>query len=321
MRPLVSIGMPVYNGEKTLHRALASVLAQDYYPLEIIISDDGSNDGALSICREMTKDDPRVKIHASHQNRGAIWNFNNVYRLSSGKYFMWAAQDDVRDPKYVSKCIELLEQNKDAILCHSHYADVIESIDQVKCVRNLDAVSTVGGKCQRFIASYRCGIGATAFYGLIRSEALKRTALWENYIGSDIALFNELALYGRFIQVPQILFWYYGRKAVRAPAVHFKFLDPSNKYPRIYFPFVVLAWKHIKIIARTSIPFFEKIYLISFIVGYEFWIIWGKLLYKTAALLFEKKYAVKILYSMGLKHQIPMEQGYEDVRLERLDEK
>ena len=99
--PLVSIGLPVFNGEKSLAQALDALLDQDYSNLEIIISDNGSTDRTSEICEEFLKKDTRIKYYRSSENLGSNWNFNRVFDLSSGKYFMWAAHDDMRELSFV----------------------------------------------------------------------------------------------------------------------------------------------------------------------------------------------------------------------------
>ena len=84
--PLVSIGLPVFNGEKSLSNALNSLLKQDYANLEIIISDNGSTDRTSQICKDFMQKDSRIKYYRSSENRGSNWNFNRVFELSSGKY-------------------------------------------------------------------------------------------------------------------------------------------------------------------------------------------------------------------------------------------
>ena len=83
--PLVSIGMPVFNGEKSLAQALDALLEQDYSNLEVIISDNGSTDGTPEICQEFLKKDLRIKYYRSSENLGSNWNFNRVliYPLAS----------------------------------------------------------------------------------------------------------------------------------------------------------------------------------------------------------------------------------------------
>jgi GT2 family glycosyltransferase len=107
--PLVSIGMPVHNASRYLRNALDSLLAQDYANFEIVISDNASTDATEQICREYAEHDRRVLYHKVEQNMGAIWNFNNVFELAKGKYFMWAAYDDIRNPRCVSACVKALE--------------------------------------------------------------------------------------------------------------------------------------------------------------------------------------------------------------------
>ena len=124
--PLVSIGMPVFNGEKSLAQALDALLEQDYSNLEVIISDNGSTDRTPMICQEFLKKDSRIKYYRSSENLGSNWNFNRVFDLSSGKYFMWAAHDDLRELSFVRACVEMLEQSAEAVLCHSHTSFFIE---------------------------------------------------------------------------------------------------------------------------------------------------------------------------------------------------
>ena len=93
--PLVSIGLPVYNGDTSLRAALDCLLAQDYPNIELIISDNASTDTTPKICEEYSQNENRIKYFRSKENHGAIWNFNRVFELSAGKYFMWAAYDDI----------------------------------------------------------------------------------------------------------------------------------------------------------------------------------------------------------------------------------
>ena len=92
--PLVSVGLPVYNGERYLREAVDSVLGQTYVNLELVISDNASTDATEAICREYAARDPRVRYHRAERNRGAVWNFNRAFELARGEFFMWQAFDD-----------------------------------------------------------------------------------------------------------------------------------------------------------------------------------------------------------------------------------
>src|SRR5687768_11933299 len=93
-KPLVTIGLPVFNGEKYLRNALNDLLAQDCRDFELVICDNGSTDSTPKICAEYAAKDSRIRIERSEQNLGAIKNFNKAFELCSGTYFMWAAHDD-----------------------------------------------------------------------------------------------------------------------------------------------------------------------------------------------------------------------------------
>jgi glycosyltransferase involved in cell wall biosynthesis len=113
-KALVSIGMPVYNGEKYIRKALDSLLAQDYESFELIISDNASTDRTWEICQEYAGRDSRIRLHQNEQNLGARVNFDIVLGLARGKYFMWAAADDYWYERFVSALAEELERHEDA---------------------------------------------------------------------------------------------------------------------------------------------------------------------------------------------------------------
>src|SRR6266853_631610 len=77
-RPIVSVGLPVYNGEAYLRQVLESVLAQTFTEFELVISDNASTDGTEKICREYAAADPRIRWHRQARNRGVTWNFRQV---------------------------------------------------------------------------------------------------------------------------------------------------------------------------------------------------------------------------------------------------
>ena len=99
---LVSIGMPVFNGEPYLAQALDSLLAQSFADFELIISDNASTDRTQEICESRRQRDPRIRYFRQPVNQGPASNFNFVLRQATGKYFMWAAHDDVWDREWIA---------------------------------------------------------------------------------------------------------------------------------------------------------------------------------------------------------------------------
>ena len=116
----VSIGIPVYNGEKYLAAALDSLLAQSFRDFEIVISDNASTDRTAEICRCYQNKDARVRYFRSDQNLGAAWNHNRVIELSSAPLFKWAACDDLHDPLYLARCVDALHNDSGVVLSHTY---------------------------------------------------------------------------------------------------------------------------------------------------------------------------------------------------------
>lgn len=92
--PVVSIGMPVYNGEKYIKEALDSLLTQTFTNFELIISDNSSTDNTQEICQMYATKDSRIKYIRQQKNIGVALNFEFVLNMAQAEYFTWAASDD-----------------------------------------------------------------------------------------------------------------------------------------------------------------------------------------------------------------------------------
>lgn len=112
--PRVSIGLPVYNGEKTLARVIESVLAQSHTDFELIISDNASSDSTEAISRQYARRDRRIRYVRQPKNYGIYWNFQYVTTVARGQYFMFQADDDYRSSENIEKNLQFLE-------CHPEY--------------------------------------------------------------------------------------------------------------------------------------------------------------------------------------------------------
>lgn len=202
-KPLVSIGLPVYNGETHLRQALDSLLAQDYENFELVISDNASTDSTREICLEYAVKDGRVWYHRNATNIGITRNFNRVFGLSSGELFMWASHDDLWEPNFVSRCAAPLIRSS-AVLCYPR-ARLI-GLDGETIKSSLPAFDTAGMDLISRFHAVVWGGANFPIYGLIRASALQRTYLFRDILGGDIILKTELALLGRFAHVAALLF-------------------------------------------------------------------------------------------------------------------
>ena len=125
--PLVSVGLFVYNGERFLEEALHSILNQTFTDFELIISDNASTDRTGEIAEAYAKRDNRIRYYRSEKNMGAGWNARRVYELATGKYFKWAAVDDLLEPDLLRRCVEILESDPDCVVAYARTKEVDEN--------------------------------------------------------------------------------------------------------------------------------------------------------------------------------------------------
>jgi len=204
-RPLVSIGMPVYNAEEHIGEAIDSILAQTFTDYELIICDNASTDRTQEICQSYFKKDDRIQYHRNERNLGASKNYNRVFELAAGKYFKWVAHDDKIAPNFLESCIHVLDQNPEVVVCYTSTKLIDESGHQFGTYKDdLDLRWTQAHKRYRKFFNTQ-GLCHPVF-GVIRTETLKQTALIGNYPASDRVLIGELALHGQFIELPEYLF-------------------------------------------------------------------------------------------------------------------
>jgi glycosyltransferase involved in cell wall biosynthesis len=203
-KPTVAIGLPVYNGENYLREAIDSLLAQDYVNFKIVISDNASTDSTGDICREYVARDDRITYHLAEKNLGACWNFNRVLELSEGDYFMWAAHDDLWAPGFISKCVEALERDKEAVLCHSQVQDITADGKPVgkPYIAYVNEEATTRGRWHRTHTNWQLH---TAIYGIMRMSVAKKVRPPLTFISCDLIFVAEISIHGKIIQIPEVL--------------------------------------------------------------------------------------------------------------------
>lgn len=258
----VTVGIPVYNGERYLSGALDSILTQTFSNFELIISDNASDDGTEEICRQYAARDARIRYYRNDQNLGAAKNYNRLVELARGEYFKWAAHDDWIAPTYLERCLDVLEQDSSYVLAYSLSVNVDESgkpFEQHKSIRGLDAVSPHA----RFKAHVgKRGVHHNTVFGLIRTRVLRKTGLIGAYASADRVLNAELTLYGRFFEIDEVLLF----KRVHSDAhwlVHQTrgsrdaWYDPNLAGKKSY-PMWRLFQEHLRSIERAPLAWQER---------------------------------------------------------------
>jgi glycosyltransferase involved in cell wall biosynthesis len=207
-KPTVSIGLPVFNGGDYLRFSIDSILEQTFTDFELIISDNASSDSTQKICEEYARRDKRIVYTRFDENKGATINYNHIVNTARGKYFKWAAHDDICKPTYIAKCVKALDENKKVILAYPQ-TTIIDGAG--KYLHDFDdGLHLISNnpveRYKQFHRRFRTPAECNAVFGLIRTDVLRRTALIGNYPGSDKVLLAELALHGCFSEIPERLF-------------------------------------------------------------------------------------------------------------------
>lgn len=270
-RQLVSIGLPVYNGELFIQRAIDSLLAQDHENLELIISDNNSNDRTQEICMQYAQKDKRVRYYRAIENMGAFWNFNHVFELSGGAYFMWASHDDYWETEYIRACLKAYEISPEIILVSAF----CESFDpEGKRDSFLDkGFATIGLSPQERFKKYKRIIHSGhhiggMFYGIYKKEFLSKVMPMGRIIANDHLVLAALCFEGEFTTVKEKLIFKRDGGASTSHRNNARAQGINNEL-LIQFPYFVREFFFQKIIfSSESLLLIDKIKL-------SFWSLWN----------------------------------------------
>ncbi len=273
MTPAVSVGMPVYNGERYLADALDSVLAQTRGDFELVIGDNASTDGTEAICRAYASRDRRIRYVRHARNLGAARNFNDVFHRSVGRYFRWAAADDRAAPELIERCAAVLDRDPTIILAYGktrlidEHGTVMRDYD--------DGMHLMDPRPHRRLAQTLSKLGlCNVHYGLVRAEVLRRTALFGTFPHSDLCFLAELSLHGKFFEVPDHLLYrrfHPDASSSMSPQQLVAFYAPERGARRP----VLRAWRelgeNVRAVGRAPLDVVEKARIVRLLAQNAVW--------------------------------------------------
>jgi glycosyltransferase involved in cell wall biosynthesis len=275
--PLISVGIPVYNGEKYLATAIQSVLDQSYSNLEIIISDNCSTDNSVAIVMEFQKKDSRVKLIKNAANIGFIKNFNSLPLQATGEYFIFFADDDIYDKDFIKLLWNEFLKNPGIAIAIGSVKLITMEGQVIEHINNFSAAkveSTVGfTPADRVARVIRYGHNREWSWGLNLALYKKEVLLkhpYSNKIMDPGTLFYRSVIFEGDIAVNENALFYkrigglssaenYGRTK---DTVRIKFNDIKNEVLQLYGEF--------KVIGRSSFSFAEKLKVRKAFLSYRF---------------------------------------------------
>jgi len=198
--PKVTVGMPLYNNAKTIKESIESVLSQSEADLELLISDDGSNDETVKICQEFAQRDPRIKVYVQPKNLYYL-NFKFLVDKANTDYFCWLAGDDKLHPDFIKLCISKLESDLQIVSCASH---CLFNQSGREFLANGTYKITDNNISNRLCAYFKSPKDNTRMYGVFRTTVLKKSFPEEIFHAFDWALSALTLCYGGHDEINEI---------------------------------------------------------------------------------------------------------------------
>lgn len=243
--PTVIIGMPVYNGEKHIRRALNSLLAQRFSDFEIIISDNASTDATGDICSEYATRDNRIKYIRQKTNIGAAANYNFLLDNAHAKYFFFAPYDDEWLEDWVGEAVQALEISPEASIALGTIEFVNRNNDII--ARALPPWSLDQNTAFQRIKYYlNTEVTDHLLYGVMRSNSIRNFRLGLGETSPERALIFTLLAAGKIVNSPRM-------KMIN----HMSHKTQSELYE--FFQFKRWYWANLKTHISILLVFFKKL--------------------------------------------------------------
>ncbi len=199
MAPLVSIVVPVCNGERYLPALIDSLLAQDYPQLEIVFSEGGSTDASLDLLHAI--DDARVRISCEPEGTGAAANWTAATLQATGEFTKLVCQDDLLRPDAITRQVGDLQEFPSAVMAVGQRDIVDASGKVIYAPRGLAGVhARVLSGADALRACYRAGTNVIGepLAVLFRTDALQSVMPWDdsNPLMLDLSTYTRIAPMG-----------------------------------------------------------------------------------------------------------------------------
>ena len=172
----VTIGIPVYNSERSIKRRIEEICSQTFQDFVIVISDNASTDKTRHICEEFSKEDERISIFHQEKNRGPYWNFNFILSKANTEYFVMATGDDIWSKNFLEKNVEFLEKNKQFVGSISEVSLFHRNENDIKLINNTKKFQyaiSINSHFEKRLSSYLKYNMAAQYYSVFKTKDIK----------------------------------------------------------------------------------------------------------------------------------------------------
>lgn len=208
---MLTIGLPVHNGEQYIAKAIESILGQDYVDFSLLVSDNASTDATATIVQEYARLDSRIHYVSQKNNLGAIGNFLFVATDIRTPYFMWFASDDVMAPGFLQSCIGALESDSRFGMAFTGLCNIDSLGRPIREYPDIPAFSGVANwrTISRFLLSPEVFGKANLIYSVYRTPVLRQALARRGFPaswGGDISFVLAALVQGGVKISPEVLF-------------------------------------------------------------------------------------------------------------------
>ena len=255
--PLISVGMPVYNGSKIFEQVLSTILNQTFKEIEVIISDNNSDDETQHICNKYAKIDKRIKYYRQKKNIGGSANFDFVLRQSSCEYFCWASSDDFRSLDFLEENYFFLKNNKQFVGSTSpNYLINSNSFDENEKLINFSLEGCLFDRLNKFLDNAFISHGI--YNSLFRRDLLIQYNIKRKFfLGCDWSINLYMLSHGQIKRIDKG----YIKISLAGVSNSINFIKSNQKYIiEFFFPYLFLSFHILKYFRKLN--FFNYCYLI-----------------------------------------------------------
>ena len=291
LKPIVSVGLPVFNGEKYIRKTIEAVLSQTLTDFELIISDNASTDSTQEICEEFRTKDKRIRYIRQKTNMGAWWNFNFVLNEAKCEYFLWTAADDHMSNNYLESNVEIIKKTKNCVGSVGKTNYFGTAIEELKPSSNDSLVNKTNKKIRQWLASFfidsfqgthnekiRMALkwtGAGLFiYGIFKTDVFQKSMPKEKIFALESIFLLNIIKYGDIIlNNDTYIEKFVGKGGTSASGMfHLLKIYETNFFTRLFplLPFTIWIFKKygIKIFVRNLDALLEWNFKMELFVAY-----------------------------------------------------
>jgi glycosyltransferase involved in cell wall biosynthesis len=249
--PLVTLAMPVRNGASMLRAALDGMVGQDYPNIEIIVSDNNSDDETSAILESYRALHPNMTVHRRTATVSVITNMLSLVDAAHGEFFSWCAHDDVKSPDFVTKTLAPLIASRTCVLASG---DVFSWADQIgNAERQAFAFETVGRSTTSRMST-TSSLKMYHFYGLWRRDTLRKIVSSYRYTHwwADMPLMLAAAALGEFTYVAGPSLTYY--EPIKTALERAAYQDNRNQVSPVFDVLDLVRATYLTVSATTNSP-------------------------------------------------------------------